>query len=116
MPTGLDQPSSISPSGYQEQISQGALPPLPKGTKMDPQHAVKRLAMRLDYSLTKHDLDYLMHILENEGLMEMVYKPEFPEILAPIVKMVSGAVGRVTQRLVGYPLVVEPTTTQPLSQ
>ena len=114
MPQGLDQPSSISPSGYQEQTSQGSLPPLPKGTKIEPTQAIKSLARKLDPSLTKHDLDYLMHILENEGMIERVYKPDFPKILAPIVKRVSGSVGRVMQRVIGYPLVVAPALTQPL--
>jgi hypothetical protein len=114
MPQGLDQPSSISPSGYQEQTSQGALPPLPKGTKLDPTQAVKSLARKLDPSLTKHDIDYLMHVLENEGLIEKVYKPEFPKLLAPVVKFIAGSVGRVTQRAIGFPTVTGPSVPQPL--
>ena len=113
MPTGLDQPSSISPSGYQEQTSQGGLPPLPKGTKMDPVQAVKKYALKLNPSLTHHDLDYLMHVLESDGILECVYKPEFPKMLEPVVARISGSVGRVVQRVVGYPEIIDPTT-QPL--
>ena len=115
MPMGLDSPSSLSPSGHQEQTSQGALPPLPKGTKMDPYQAVKKFALKINPSLTHHDLDYLMHVLESDGVLEKVNKPYFPELLAPIVARISGSVGRVTQRIVGYPQIVDPTT-QPLTR
>lgn len=114
MPMGLDSPSPLSPAGYQEQMPQGNMPPLPTGTKRDPFQAVRKLALQMDPSLTRHDLDYLMHVLDMEGLTEKIYKPEFPGLLAPLVKRIAGSVGRITSRAIGYNTAVSPAITQPL--
>lgn len=120
MPTPLDQMSPLSPSGVQEINPQGTMPPLPSGTKSDPYQAVRKLALKMDPSLTRHDMDYLMHVMDMEGLSEKIYDPSFPQLLAPVVARIAGAVGRVTSRLYskpgpgGYQAVV-PGDTKPLS-
>lgn len=97
MPEPLDTPSPISPSGADSQSSSASrseVSSTPFGSRDIP-HAVKVMAMSIDPSLTRHDLDYLMHVVESSGLLASFGKDGFQDGLLQAVRVVSGSVGRV---------------------
>ena len=98
MPQPLDTPSPLSPSGVDSQSSSAsgseATTYMSSGSKDIP-HAIKLMAVSMDPSLTRHDLDYLMHVIEANGLMASFGSAEFQQGLKQAVLSVSGSVGRV---------------------
>ena len=97
MPEPLDTPSPLSPSGVDSQSSAASVAEVPTmslGSK-DMQHVIKVMALSMDQSLTRHDLDRLMHIIEANGLITSFGKAGFQQGLLAAVRSVSGSTGRV---------------------
>lgn len=98
MPQPLDTPSPLSPSGVDSQSSAASgseATTLLSGGSKDITQSIKRMSLRIDPSLTRHDLDYLMHVMESGGLVERYGKEGFERELAEAVRGVAGSVGRV---------------------
>lgn len=101
MPGDLDnQGGNAFYIGYREQMSNGNSPALPIGAKKDPFQAAKKMALNMDPTLTRHDLDFLEHLICSSGAVDKMMSPEFPKILEGLVKEISNSVGRVLTRYI----------------
>ena len=101
MPGDLfSQGDTSSNVGYREQQSNGNFPALPIGSKRDPFMAARKLALEIEPTLTRHDLDYLDHLIASTGAVDKMRSPEFRVILKGLVHEVANSVGRVLTRYI----------------
>jgi hypothetical protein len=85
--------------GYHEQdVPSKAYEPHQSVSQRNPFDSIRKSVLQLDPTLTSHDLDYLMHLMNMEGTTEMYGKPGFTQRLRVLVERVAGTPGRVVSQ------------------